>query len=790
MTTGGARAYNDRIESFRDDEYPMLRDQIYLDHAATTLYAKSLLEKFTADMTASLYGNPHSASPSSNFSTTRIEQVRERVLRFFNADPSKFDVVFVANATAGVKLVSEALRACPDGFDYLYHQACHTSLVGVRQEASDSLCVDDKAIQNWMGDSTLLNGIGTRRTTLFAYPAQSNMDGRRFPLDWSHKMRSRHTSSSNRCYTLLDAAAYVATSPLDLSHAESAPDFTVLSFYKIFGFPHCGALIVRRKAASVFQHRKYFGGGTVDMVLCGREQWHARKSQSLHASLEDGTLPIDSIIALGAAFDVHKRLFGSMVDISKHTTYLTQRLRAGLASLRHGNGERVCVLYSPKENDVDASLGMGPVIAFNLRMCSGSWVSLTEFDKLASVRGFHTRTGGLCNPGGVAAALELEPWEMKKNFSAGFRCGDENDIRNGKPTGVIRVSLGALSTVKDVDMFLAFVSEFYQTSQASDMHVEDIVVYPIKSCGGFHVPKGQRWEVKPEGLAWDREWCLIHSASGQVLSQKRYPLMALLRPHINLETGMLVVTFQGWPPSNVEASISIPLSEEEALLHPTVTMKNTPSRVCGQEISAQRYVCTDMNDFFSNILGVQCVLARFPAGGDGKSMRYAKAHKKHRSDHAPKREAVNCVKTPATPHGLNPEAKRRKILLSNESPMLLINSASLSALNREIVTRGGKPASPDVFRANIVVGSKNRTSESLPYSEDFWDRLRIGGQEFETMGSCQRCHMVCINQQTATKSNEPFVTLSRTRRFDGKVFFGTHTLGIAIGDAVQAINEI
>jgi len=34
--------------------------------------------------------------------------------------------------------------------------------------------------------------------------------------------------------------------------------------------------------------------------------------------------------------------------------------------------------------------------------------------------------------------------------------------------------------------------------------------------------------------------------------------------------------------------------------------------------------------------------------------------------------------------------------------------------------------------------------------------------------------MVCINQETAAKSEEPFVTLSKTRRFDGKVFFGTH----------------
>ena len=34
--------------------------------------------------------------------------------------------------------------------------------------------------------------------------------------------------------------------------------------------------------------------------------------------------------------------------------------------------------------------------------------------------------------------------------------------------------------------------------------------------------------------------------------------------------------------------------------------------------------------------------------------------------------------------------------------------------------------------------------------------------------------MVCIDQETAAKHEEPFITLTRTRRFDGKVFFGTH----------------
>ena len=107
--------------------------------------------------------------------------------------------------------------------------------------------------------------------------------------------------------------------------------------------------------------------------------------------------------------------------------------------------------------------------------------------------------------------------------------------------------------------------------------------------------------------------------------------------------------------------------------------------------------------------------------------------------------------------------------------------ASVDALNEEIRRNGGKDVLPAVFRANIVISSSDT---ARPYVEDTWTRLRIGeaSHEFEMLGACRRCHMVCINQETAEKSEEPFVTLSKTRRFEGKVFFGTHMCWSPAGD--------
>ncbi|KAF6837581.1 MOSC N-terminal beta barrel domain-containing protein [Colletotrichum plurivorum] len=791
MGSTGQQGYNSRVEQFRDEQYPMLKDSIYLDHAGSTLYSKSLMERFSADMMSNLLGNPHSASLPSQYTTSRIEDIRLKLMRFLNADPAEFDLIFVANATAGVKLVSEAFRAMPHGFAFAYHEACHTSIIGIREEARASICVDDTDVGKWISGEAPFNAASSAPDVLFSYTAQSHMDGRRYPMGWPALLRrSVARPSHGHFYTMLDAASFGATSPVDLSDASSAPDFTVLSLYKIFGFPDLGTLIVRKQAEPVFDHRRYFGGGTVDMVVCGKERWHSPKASFLHERLEDGTLPFHSILALDAALDTHAELFESMARVASHTAFLASRLYEGLAALRHGNGQPVCHIYSRRD---EAGLGdAGPLVAFNMKNSAGAWISTHEFEKLAMLKGIHLRTGGVCSPGGIASALSLEPWEVRRIFSSGFRCGSEQDIIAGKPTGLIRASLGAMSTISDVDFFLTFVDEFYREqtemepannnacTSAGHLEVQAINVFPIKSCGGYPVPPGAEWEVKPEGLAWDREWCLIHQGSGQALSQKRYPKMALLKPILDFDRGLLRVTYDGSIPPHLPSEISVPLSADPTQYVMKGSSRTRSSRVCGDNITTLIYGASTTNRFFSDILGVPCVLARFPAGGQGLGMRHSRAKlQRHQQAEtiAPKVCPGAFPELPSPPDS-DSEQPPGKILLSNESPILLINTASLHALNCEIMATGGEPVSSDAFRANVVIGSKALESgypvESLAWAEDSWRSLSIGVHDFKLMGSCRRCQMVCVDQGSGERHQEPFVTLAKIRRFDGKVYFGTH----------------
>ena len=83
--------------------------------------------------------------------------------------------------------------------------------------------------------------------SLFAYPAQSNFSGHRYPLEWANTIHNWSEHAANKTcpccgskthphwYVLIDAAALLTTSTLDLS--QHKPDFVALSFYKMFGFP-------------------------------------------------------------------------------------------------------------------------------------------------------------------------------------------------------------------------------------------------------------------------------------------------------------------------------------------------------------------------------------------------------------------------------------------------------------------------------------------------------------------------------------------------------------------------
>jgi molybdenum cofactor sulfurtransferase len=48
--------YDTKVERMRKHEYPHMQNQLYLDHAGTTLYSATLMQRFQAVMLANVYG--------------------------------------------------------------------------------------------------------------------------------------------------------------------------------------------------------------------------------------------------------------------------------------------------------------------------------------------------------------------------------------------------------------------------------------------------------------------------------------------------------------------------------------------------------------------------------------------------------------------------------------------------------------------------------------------------------------------------------------------------------------
>ncbi|KAK0733481.1 pyridoxal phosphate-dependent transferase [Lasiosphaeria miniovina] len=501
IRTRGPPPYSKPIEAIRQDEYPHMNSGTYLDHSGTTIYARSTVERFSNKMLSNLYGNPHSANEPAKISGNMVDEVRKKALRFLGADPRHFDLIFVANATAAIKLVADSFQDLAEqtrsgSFWYGYHRDAHTSLVGVREltNGHHRCFTSDGEVEAWLdqnsstaGGSDLGGGAAGRRggrhpgastgLGLFAYPGQSNLTGRRLPLAWVRKLCEAR--SLQNTYSLLDAAALAMTSSVAHVFADpgAAPDFTCVSFYKIFGFPDLGGLVVRKDSGHILALRKYFGGGTVSLVSTIDSAWHMSKASSSHAlhnGLEDGTLPFHSILALGEAIDVHCELYGSMENISRHTSLLAQRLYRGIQGLRYAaTGQPLCKVYSGGDTEgeedeeggemrYDDTTRQGATVAFNLFREDGTYESYAEVERLANERGIYVRSGGVCNPGGVYSALQYEPWQLNRARSAGHHCGTNGlSVINELPTGVVRASLGAMSTTQDVDAFLAFLRETF-----------------------------------------------------------------------------------------------------------------------------------------------------------------------------------------------------------------------------------------------------------------------------------------------------------------------------------------
>lgn len=452
-TAGKMRA--DSFSTLRQEEFARLDEQehVYLDYTGAGLHSESSLQLHFSLLQSSLLGNPHSENPTSKLATDLVELARAQVLSFFNADPLQHDVIFTANASAGIKLVGESY---PFGRSSRFAMLAdnHNSVVGIREFARRSganitcLPLDEELRATPNISSRLRQRVNKRANNLFAYPAQSNFSGVKHPL---HLVDVAHELGYD---VFLDASAFVPTNRLDLSVVR--PDFVCMSFYKMFGFPTgIGALIARKEALQKLR-RPWFAGGTIQFASIQNDMHLLEEG---HAGFEDGTVNFLGIPAVSTGLHFLQNV--GIERIRDHVAELTEQLLSGLLSLRHHNGLPMVEIYGPKTMDM-----RGGTVNFDVFDCTGVKVDPRKVETAANANKISLRTGCFCNPGAAEKVHAMDKGLVLRcmmRLSSGpgdFSVEKFSECVGNVYVGSIRVSVGVASSPRDIETFLIFLQSF------------------------------------------------------------------------------------------------------------------------------------------------------------------------------------------------------------------------------------------------------------------------------------------------------------------------------------------
>jgi selenocysteine lyase/cysteine desulfurase len=442
------------LDALREREFSRLdRNRLtYLDYTGSALYADSQLRSHHALLADSVFGNPHSEHAPSSASGTLIDAARVQTLRFLDADPDRYTVIFTANSSAAIKLVAESYPFGPDAA-LLVSSDNHNSVNGIREYARRAgaciahLPLDDelRLASPAQGLSAVAENFGGPK--LFAFPAQSNFSGVQHPATLIGDAQRLGFD------VLVDAAAFAPSNRMSLR--DHSPEFVALSFYKIFGYPTgVGALIVRRDALHKL-HRPWFAGGTVEFASV-QNQMHRLKGTA--EAFEDGTPDFLNIAALASGFAL---IDETGIDrVHHHVMRLTGLLLDGLQSLTHADGRPVVRLYGPR--DVSAR---GGTIAFNVLSRDGRPIPYSVVECRASNDGIAVRCGCFCNPGAAERAFGFDARRSSECMQAAAATGFTIErfaacLGGQTAVGAVRASLGIANNAGDVSRALALIESF------------------------------------------------------------------------------------------------------------------------------------------------------------------------------------------------------------------------------------------------------------------------------------------------------------------------------------------
>ncbi|WP_313591528.1 MOSC domain-containing protein [Agrobacterium cavarae] len=235
------------------------------------------------------------------------------------------------------------------------------------------------------------------------------------------------------------------------------------------------------------------------------------------------------------------------------------------------------------------------------------------------------------------------------------------------------------------------------------MQITQLNIYPVKSARGIALSQSA---ISAEGLPGDRRAMLV-DPSGHFITQRELPAIASLN----------VVHEAGGYRLSIDGKGEILAVPSPARLEVTVWKSNVDAALATD----------DINGALSQWLGKEMKLAFF----DDQSTRLANVE-------------WTGNQTPVT--------------FADGYQILVATTASLEALNADMMANGEDSIGMERFRPNIVL----ETDEA--WAEDRWAVIDINGIRFDLVKPCARCIMTTQDQKTGSRDvPSPMKAMGRIR---------------------------
>ena len=389
---------------------------INFDNAATTPVLKKVMR---AVLKASEnYGSiARGDGQKSQYSSDLYEECRRYVIKYFNAPLNKYTAIFVSNTTEGINKLSNILIKNKNDIVITSRMEHHSNDLPWRGKCDLKYVEVDEKGRIIMEELEEMFSIYQDRIKYVTITGASNVTG--YITDIRRVAKLAHKYGAK---LIVDGAQLVPHRAINICGKEDDDyiDFLIFSAHKVYAPFGSGAIIGLRGELEKYPPDTK-GGGTVERVLDDEIIWLSTPEKN-----EAGSPNFFGAVALMQALKEMNKIGFELIESNEKK--LLKILIEGMK-----NFERV-ILYGDNEN-IEDRLG---IMVFNIdRLC---YEMVGEY--LASIRGIAVRQGGFCAHPYTRRLLGIKNDEIEEYIK-----------KNGMP-GMVRVSLGAYNSEKEVNIFL------------------------------------------------------------------------------------------------------------------------------------------------------------------------------------------------------------------------------------------------------------------------------------------------------------------------------------------------